>query len=357
MEKISFWGGLDAGADRSRLCLINEKLQSVLDCTLASKPAVIAEALQPFADFVVENIAVETSACAAHIVRGLRSLGFNVTIYQASQVSRYLRMRRNKTDDNDARGLAELAKLQLPSMGEVLLKSADIQKLRTKLQFRHKLTFQRVGCEGMIRSLIRLHGGKLKSSQSARAIDANVRTELRRLVEESGVNLAPDILPLLSLAVEMRKYLAAVDGDIRKWAEAHPICSRFLEIPGIGPLCAVSFYTAIEDPNRFKSAADVGPYLGLTPKVLQSGMSLKHGRISKMGNKLTRSHLVNAATVIFAGRIKDHPLKVWGLKVAQRAGTSKARVAVARRMAVTMLAMWKNGTRYEESLSLPRASG
>jgi transposase len=154
----------------------------------------------------------------------------------------------------------------------------------------------------------------------------------------------------------MRNYLTAVDGDLRKWAEAHPVCSRFLEIPGIGPLCAVSFYTAIEDPNRFNSAADVGPYLGLTPKVLQSGISLKHGPISKMGNKLTRSHLVSSATVIFAGRIKDHPLKIWGLKLAQRAGASKARVAVARRMAVTMLAMWKNGTRYEAYLPSARVS-
>lgn len=353
MRGIPVWGGLDAGADHSRLCLIDDQLQPVLDLTVPSDVGAMLSALEEYGPEGVQSIVVETTAVGTHLVRGLRAAGYTVTIYQAGQVSRYLRIRRNKTDNNDARGLAELARLGLPSLGKVHLKSPEIQRMRTKLQFRHRLTFQRVACEGMIRSLIRLHGGRLKSSQSAHAIVRNVTEELDRLIT-ARIDLAPDVRPLLGLAVEMRRYLEAVDKEIAQWVADNPVCASFLDIPGVGPLCAASFYTAVENPDRFARASDVGPYLGLTPKVSQSGESLRHGRISKMGSKLTRTHLVNSASIIFAGRIKDHPLKAWGLRVAERAGVAKARVAVARRMAVTMLAMWKSDRRYDADLSRPR---
>jgi transposase len=91
--------------------------------------------------------------------------------------------------------------------------------------------------------------------------------------------------------------------------------------------------------------------------VLQSGGSLRHAGISKRGSKLTRSHLVNSATVILGPRTEDHPLKAWGLSLAERAGRGKARVAVARRLAITMLAMWKNGSSYDAALSAARICG
>jgi len=350
----SLWGGLDAGADHSRLCLIDDQLSPVADVTLASDADAIVRVLASHEHSRIENIAIETTAAAAHMVRGLRDSGYRVTLYQAGQVSRYLRMRRNKTDNNDARGLAELAKLRLPSMRGVHLKSPEIQRWRSKLQMRHRITFQRVACEGMIRSLIRLHGGRLKPSSSASVLQRNVAEAIEQIKEAAGVDLAPDLAPLITLAIEMRRYLDSVDDEIARWAEAHPICSRFLAVPGVGPLCAVSFYTAVEDADRFSRAADVGPYLGLTPKVMQSGGSLRHGRISKLGNQLTRTHLFNAASVIFMGRVKDQPLKRWGQGIAERAGGRKARVALARRLAVIMLAMWKSGTDYQADLPAPR---
>lgn len=357
MKRKSLWGGLDAGMDHSRLCLINEQLEPVLDVTLPSRVDAIHEALSAFSKVRIEDIAFETSAPALRLVRGLREAGYTATLYDAWKVSRYLRIRRNKTDNNDARGLAELAKLRLPSLASVHLKSPEIQRLRTKLQFRHKLTVQRVACEGMIRSLIGMHGGRLKSSYSAAALDRNVRDELSRLRGLDGADLSADLLPLLKLAISMRVYLERVDAEFSKWANTHPVCSRFLKIPGVGPICAVSFFTAIEDPDRFRTATDVGPYLGLTPMVLQSGGSLRHAGISKRGSKLTRSHLVNSATVILGPRTEDHPLKAWGLSLAERAGRGKARVAVARRLAITMLAMWKNGSSYDAALSAAKVCG
>jgi transposase len=350
----SLWAGLDTGADTSCLSVIDGNFCPVLEESLRSDPTAIAKVLHDLGDVILKDIAVEAAASSIHLAHGLRDQGFKVSLFQTGQVSRYLRMRRNKTDSSDARGLAELAKLRLPSMTPVHLKSPNIQRLRTKLQFRHRLTFQRVACEGMIRSLIRLHGGRLKRSQSGTQISDHVQEELDRLRNERGVDLSEEIMPLLDLAVSMRRFLAQIDKDLKRLAQDHPVCARFLAIPGIGPISAISFYTAVEDPWRFKRASDVGAYLGLTPIVLQSGVSLRHGRISKMGNKLTRSHLVNSASVMFAGKIKDCPLKEWGLAVAERAGKGKARIAVARRLAVIMLAVWKSGHAYDGNLAAPK---
>lgn len=354
MKTQSLWAGLDTGADTSRLCVVDRDLCPVLEETLPSDPTAIANILRELGDVILEDIAVEAAATSIHLAHGLRDRGFKVSLFQTGQVSRFLRMRRNKTDNSDARGLAELAKLRLPSMTPVHLKSPEIQRLRTRLQFRHRLTFQRVACEGMIRSLIRLHGGRLKRSQSSTQIADHVHEELDRLRNERGIDLGAEIMPLLDLAVSMRRFLARIDKDLKSFAQDHPVCARFLEIPGVGPLSAVSFYSAIEDPWRFLRPSDVGAYLGLTPIVLQSGVSLRHGRISKMGNKLTRTHLVNSASVMFAGRIKNCPLKEWGLAVAERTGKGKARIAVARRLAVIMLAVWRSGRAYDGSLAAPK---
>jgi len=355
MAGRSLWAGLDTGADTSRLCVIDEALAPVLDTTIASAPDAILDALVPLGSAHIVEIAVEASDCAIPLARGLRDTGYRVILYEARQVSRYLRIRRNKTDDNDARGLAELAKLQLPSMRPVYLKSPDTQRLRAKLQFRQKLLRQRVTCENMIRALIRLHGGKVKSGRVAWTVERNVRAGLDALRSQSGIDLSDDILPLLSLTMAIRQFVERLDKEFLTIARAHPVCSRFLRIGGVGPICAISFYTAIEDPFRFVRAADIGPYLGLTPRILQSGTSLRHGRISKFGNLLTRSHLVLAATVAMQGETDGTPLKTWALALADRAGRGKARVALARRLAVIMLAMWKSGTAFDAMLPSPRA--
>jgi len=354
MSKRSVWAGLDTGADFSRLSVIDEDLSQVLEETCPSDPAQVAAILRALEDVSIEDVVVEATTTSIHLARGLRDHGFRVSIFHTAQVSRFLRLRHNKTDANDARGLAELAKLRLPSLRPVHLKSPDIQRMRSKLQYRHQLLIQRLACEGMIRSMFRLQGGRLKGSQSSRQLVRNVLAEIDRLKDDQNTDLADDIVPLLELAVSIRRYLERIDADLDAWARSNRVCAMLLEIPGVGPLTAVSFYTAIEDPWRFEAATDVGAYLGLTPLVSQSGTTLHNGRISKKGSKLTRTHLVSAATVMFAGQIKDCPLKQWGIALAARAGKAKARIAVARRLAVIMLAIWKSGRPYDGALAAPR---
>ena len=354
MTRPTLWAGVDTGEDTSRLSVVDDSLMPIFEETLPNHAGVIANALRGLGDVIIEDIALEATGASQHIARGLRDRGFPVSLFHATHVSRYLRLSRNKTDKNDARGLATLAKLNLPSVKRVHLKSQDIQRLRAQLQFRQRLTIQRMACEGMIRSLIRLNGGWLKPSSTSALLVRNVTEAVARIREEQGIDLTREIEALLDLAASMRRFLERVERELTDWARRSPVCSRLLEIPGVGPITAISFYTAIEDPWRFKDPADVGAYLGLAPRVLQSGTSLQHGRISKMGSGLTRSHLVSAATSLFISKARDSPLRRWGMDLAARVGTRRAAVAAARRLSVIMLGVWQSGRGYDCRLVEPR---
>lgn len=352
MEPMRIWAGLDTGADRSRLCIIDSDHRSLADLELPSTPTAVLEALKEVGTAEIQEIAMEAGSTSVHLAHALKTAGLPATLYHPTHVSRYLRLRRNKTDQNDALGLAEIAKLQLPSMSRVHLRSTEMQQLRTKLLFRHRLNRQRVAAEGMIRSLIRLHGGKLNLPFKSPSSAQEVTNELMRF-STGHIDLSHEVTPLMELCSTMRRYLHRLDLEIDRLARENPVCSRFLQIPGIGPICALSFYTLIEDPRRFERTSDVGAYLGLTPKVLQSGASLRHRNVTRAGNALTRSHLSCAAASVLAARTRASPLKIWGAQLAKKVGQKKARIAVARRLAVTMLAMWKSGANYEPVLLEP----
>jgi transposase len=122
------------------------------------------------------------------------------------------------------------------------------------------------------------------------------------------------------------------------------VCQRLMTMPGIGPLTALSFQATIDDPTRFRHSATVGAYVGLTPRRYASGEVDRMGRISRCGDALMRSYLYEAANIMLTRSRKENPLRSWGAKLAKRAGYKKARVALARKMAVVLHRMWLDGT-------------
>jgi transposase len=170
---------------------------------------------------------------------------------------------------------------------------------------------------------------------------------MEKLWLTEGVELFDEIDPLLNVAEALRDHVKCSDAWLLKAAKAHPLCKRFLEIPGVGPICALSFYSAVEEPFRFERSSDVAAYLGLTPRVHQSGNTRRALRITRMGNALTRTHLVQAANCLLRAEKQPTRLREWGVELARRIGGGKARVAVARKLAVVMIAMWKNDARFD----------
>ncbi|MBR1034496.1 transposase, partial [Bradyrhizobium liaoningense] len=124
----------------------------------------------------------------------------------------------------------------------------------------------------------------------------------------------------------------------------------FYTVPGIGPLTALAFVVTIDNPARFRHSADVGAYLGLTPRHYQSGEVDRTRRISKRGNHQVRTYLFEAANVLLTVVRRGSALKRWGSKLTKRIGAKKAKVAVARKMAVILHTIWTDGTEFQAEM-------
>jgi len=344
------WVGLDVGADQMTTCVIDDRGETVLEESIPTDAKELHTVLRPYKRRT-GLIGMEAGSHSIHLARKLRRLGYRVAMFDTRQASRFLAIRRNKTDANDARGLAEIARLGREAVSEVRVKSPECQRLRSTLVSRRKLVQLRVATESTIRSLFRINGGRLKSSYSAASLRRNVSEQLLYLRKSERVDLTSEVQPLVDLCVAMRSYLEKVDDQLKAKAEEISVCRRFLEIPGVGPICALSFYSAIEEPSRFSRNADVGAYLGMVPRVRQSGRSTQRLRISKMGCAMTRTQLVTAAMVHL--RCSKSDLQSWGASLEERTGKLRAQMAVARKLATVMTAMWKSGEAYQPFRSNP----
>ncbi len=344
MAHASLWIGIDAGADDLSVCAVDEEGVVVFEHRCVTKGEAVHELLKSHRRRI-DLIGIESGSSSTVLTRSLRKQDYPVAVFEARQASKFLGIRRNKTDKNDARGLADLARLGRTMVSEVRVKSPECQRIRSTLIMRQKLVQLRVTMEGALRSLIRLNGGKVKNSSNVRSFQKNVAEELARLRKDDKIDLREDTLPIMSLAVAARGYVETLDRRLLQQAEAHPVCRQFLQIPGVGPITALSLFSSIEDPYRFTRNADVGAFFGLVPAVRESGQMAVRRRITKAGDKFTRTLLATAAQHHI--RWADSAISAWAKGLSSRLRSRGVQVAVARKLAVTMIAMWKSGADYE----------
>jgi transposase len=245
---------------------------------------------------------------------------------------------RVKTDRHDARGIAQLVRLGW--FKRVHVKSLDAQETRALLTARTFLVEKMTATENSLRAALRNFGLKMGSvtrkTWEARARElAEGNTVLEGIVEA--------MLRVRSLLLEE---LAKVDGQLTALAKSDPVTRLLMTTPGVGVIVALTFRSAIDDPDRFPRSRDVGAWAGLTPRRWQSGKTDIAGRITKAGDPRVRVMLFEAvASILGRARIMS-PLKAWGLRIAKRTSMKKAIVAVSRKLATILLAMWKSGTAY-----------
>jgi transposase len=179
-----------------------------------------------------------------------------------------------------------------------------------------------------------------------RGSNAPFHARVREQIDDNPT-LSMIVEPLLLAWQSLREQIATFDHQVVMRAKADAVARRLMTIPGVGVITALAYEAVIDNPGRFKRSTSVGAYLGLTPKRYQSGEVDKSGRISKCGDSLLRSYLFEAANVLLIRSPRSSPLRTWGLALAGRIGMRRAKVAVARKLAVIMHRVWKDDCDYD----------
>ena len=239
----------------------------------------------------------------------------------ARQAQAALNMRINKTDDNDAEGLAHLVRSLLGARTQLLGMVTDLSN--------------------QIRGLMKTFGLVVPKG-AGKIFEANVR----RLLEGEAL-VAGVVLPLLESWRAVRARAADLDRQLLSVVRGSATCRRLMTIPGIGAVVAASFVAAVETPENFTTSRAVGAWIGLTPRRYQSGQVDYDGHISRRGDARLRALLYEAATAMLTRVQGESELRRWGLALKKRLGFKRAAVALARKMAVIMHAMWKNGADFD----------
>lgn len=352
LRKNRLWAGVDLGVEMASVCIIDDAGDVLHDAVCPSATESVRHELGNFRRTRFATVAFE-SGVGTHVARGLRSRGYPVELYEARQLSKFLRVRRNKTDAGDAQGLAEAGRISASLVSKVYLKSLESQSLQARLAVRRHLIRQRVASVNMLGRQIELFGGRLRCDAKRDSFRAAVEAEIRKLFPDRSTSLVAQLRFLADHAERLVAYQRALDRDLEHEAREIDVCRRLMEIPGVGPICALSFYAAVDDPYRFSRATEVGSYFGLAPRIRQSGLTSRKARISKMGNKSVRSLLVHAAGLYLHLEKGGSDLRDWTLRIEQRRGRAPSRVALARKLAVIMLAIWKGGGHFKPKDSLP----
>jgi transposase len=241
-----------------------------------------------------------------------------------------------KTDRNDARGIAQL--LRLGWFRPVHCKSVSAQETRALLTARKLLQTKHLDVEMSLRGVLRGFGLKV-----GRTTPRSFATRIRELVE-GHATLTAVAEALLAARETLGARLQELERRLRKQARADEQARLLMTVPGVGVIVALTFAAAVDDPARFRSSKTVGAHFGLTPKRYQSGEKDVTGRISKIGDAGVRTALYEAAHVILTHPVKGSELKRGAARIAKRAGMSKAKVALARKLSVVMHRMLVDGT-------------
>lgn len=327
--------GLDVSMEATSVCVLDESGATVWEGKTASEPDAIVRALRRHAPDA-GKVGLETGPTSTWLWHELRAAGVAAVCLDARHAQSALSMRLNKTDRNDAEGLAQLVRMGW--YREVQVKQLAAHGDGALLASRALLVRQRCELESQIRGLLKNFGLRCRVTKG-RAFDQSIRA----LAARSAV-LQSVVVPMLAVWSALCMQISVLSRSVQQRTRDDAVCQRLMTMPGVGPVTALAFRAAVDDPARFKHSASVGAYLGLTPRRYASGEIDRMGHISRCGDPLVRSYLFEAANVMLVRSRAANPLKSWGTKLAKRAGFKKARVALARKMAVVLHRMWMNGT-------------
>jgi transposase len=331
---MKHYAGIDVSLEQSSVCVVDGDGKIVREARIASDPP---QLIAWFAclGFGLERIGLEAGPLSQWLYAGMKEAGLAVELLETRHVHAAFSAMPVKTDRGDARGIAQLVRLGW--FRAVHCKSLCAQEVRAQLTARKLVQSKLYDVQMSLRGILRGFGLKVGKVSTAK-----FEGRIGELVC-GHPTLEAIAASLLSVHAVLARELKSFERRVYAMARDDGRVRLLMSAPGVGAIVALTYVSAIDDPSRFKSSKMVGPHFGLTPKRYQSGEKDVSGRISKIGDKDVRAALYEAANSILTKPVQVSALKSWAMRIARRAGMKKAKVALARKLAVVLHRMWVDG--------------
>jgi transposase len=332
---MDHFAGLDVSVKETSVCIVDDTGRIVREVRVASEPEALLPVLTSNA-YHFKRIGLEAGPLSQWLFSGLAEAGLPVICVETRHMRAVLQAQINKTDRNDARGMAQMMRAGL--YRPVHVKTLRSQKLRMLLTHRKLLQSKAIAIENDLRGTLRNFGLKV-GIVGAVKFEARIKELVEKLPD-----LAALVEPLLIVRRVLREQLGILHRRLLAVVRGDEVCRRLMTIPGVGPVVALTYRATVDVPARFRRSKAVGAVFGLTPAKYQSGESDRTGSISRCGDEMMRVMLYEAAQIMLLRSAKWSWLKAWAMQIARRRGRKKAIVALARRLAVIMHRIWIDGT-------------
>ncbi len=335
---MEYYAGIDVSLEASSVCVVDASGKIVKEAKVLSEQADLIAWFKAL-PFALTRIGLEAGPLSQWLHAGLKEAGFAVELLETRHVRDAFKAMPVKTDRNDARGIAQL--LRLGWFRPVHCKSLPAQETRALLTARKLVQAKLYDVQMSLRGILRGFGLKV-----GRTTKAGFASRIMELTEHHPV-LRAIAKALLAVHKVLLRELNGFEKQVRKQAKGDSRVRLLMTAPGVGVIVGLTYVAAIDDPGRFSSSKRVGAHFGLTPKRYQSGEIDVTGRISKIGDNGVRAVLYEAANSILTKPVKGGALKSWAAKLAKRAGMKKAKVALARKLAVILHRMLADSTPFD----------
>jgi transposase len=336
-RSMDYFAGLDVSVKETSVCIVDETGKIVREMKVASEPHALLAVLANV-DYHFKRIGLEAGPLSQWLYSALAEAGLPVICVETRHMRAVLKAQINKTDRNDARGMAQMMRVGL--YRPVHVKTLRSQKLRMLLTHRKLLQSKAIAIENDLRGTLRNFGLKVGMVGTTR-----FEARIKELIENFS-DLAALVEPLLVVRRALREQLGILHRRLLAVVRDDDVCRRLMTVPGVGPVVALTYRATVDVPARFRKSKSVGAVFGLTSAKYQSGEIDRSGAISRCGDEMMRTMLYEAAQTMLFHSAKWSWLKAWAMKIARHRGMKKAIVALARRLAVIMHRIWVDGSEF-----------
>ena len=333
---MDYFAGLDVSVKDTSVCIVDGTGKLVREVKVASEPDALLQVLRNRA-YRFKRIGLEAGPLSQWLFSALGEANLPVICVETRHMQAVLQAQINKTDRNDARGIAQMMRVGL--YRPVHVKTLHSQKLRMLLTHRKLLQSKAIAVENDLRGTLRNFGLKVGMAGATK-----FEGRIKELIENLP-DLAVLVEPLLIVRRVLREQIGVLHRRLLAVVRNDEVCRRLMTTPGVGPVVALTYRATVDVPARFRKSKSVGAVFGLTSAKYQSGEIDRSGRISRCGDEMMRVMLYEAAQSMLRSK-KWSWLKAWAMQIARRRGMKKAIVALARRLAVILHRIWVDGTEF-----------